>query len=474
VRVFLPRGKPETFGVSSGRLLEFVAAVDQEIDSLHSLVLVRHGHVVAEGYWKPYDARTPHMLWSLTKSFTSMAVGLAIAEGRFGLNDPILKHFRDLAPARPSANLKAMRVRHLLTMNTGHAMEPPTNDWAGTWKRSFFAHPVPFRPGTHFVYNTPASGILAALVEKTTGMVQAEYLKPRLFQPLGIHDPHWFRDGDGTTFGGFGLHLRTAEIARFGQMLLQKGKWNGQQLIPKSWIEAATAKQTSNGDDPKNDWAQGYGFQFWRCRHGYYRGDGAFGQFCIVFPDHDAVLAITSGTPDMGKVMELIWDKLVPALAPSALPSDAPGRTALAKALGGLSLRPLVFTEKPAPQLQGRTYYFPPSSRKIDRVTVAPGKRGATVLTIQRDGKAWRIACGHGARITNAALLWEDRASLVAASGGWSAADTFTARLVSLDGPPFHTLRLTFSGNRCLLSDEVNVSFGPTRLPDLRGVVGSR
>lgn len=470
----LPRGVPEAHGVSSRTLLTFVAAVDKEIDSLHSLVLVRHGAVVAEGYWKPYDAATPHMLWSLTKSFTSMAVGLAIAEGRFGLNDPILKHFRDLAPARPSANLKAMRVRHLLTMNTGHATEPPTDDWGSTWKRSFFAHPVPFKPGTHFVYNTPASGILAALVEKTTGMVQAEYLRPRLFEPLGIPQPHWFRDGDGTTFGGFGLHLRTAEIAKFGELLLQKGTWNGKQLIPKAWIEAATAKQTSNGDDPKNDWAQGYGYQFWRCRHGYYRADGAFGQFCIVFPDLDAVLAITSGTPDMGKVMDIVWDKLVPALAPSALPHDTPGYTALAKMLRGLSLRPLVCTAKPVKRLRGRSYRFPPSSRKIDRLSIEPGKRGATVLVLQHDGRAWRMTCGHGTWITNAARLWDDRESLLAASGGWSGADTFTARLVSLDGPPVHTLRLTFSGNGCVLSDEVNVSFGPTRLPDLRGVASPK
>jgi CubicO group peptidase (beta-lactamase class C family) len=127
----------------------------------------------------------------------------------------------------------------------------------------------------------------------------------------------------GISTWGWGLMLRTEDIAKFGQLYLQKGKWNGKQLVPAEWIEQATSKQVSNGSDPDRDWDQGYGFQFWRCRHGAYRGDGAFGQFCIVLPEQDSVIAITADTKDMQAQLNVVWDKLLPAFHAAALPADA-------------------------------------------------------------------------------------------------------------------------------------------------------
>src|SRR5207237_1000798 len=198
----------------------------------------------------------------------------------------------------PGANLKAMRIRDLLRMNTGHQTEPPRKP-GEPWTRTFLSQPVPFKPGTHFLYNTSATYMLSAAVQKATGQTVLDYLKPRLFDPLGIEDPAWETSPQGISTGGFGLSVRTEDIANFGQLYLRKGKWHGKQLVPEAWVDAATAPQTSNGSNPKSDWDQGYGYQFWRCRHGAYRGDGAFGQFCIVLPEQDAVLAITSGLRDM-------------------------------------------------------------------------------------------------------------------------------------------------------------------------------
>ncbi|MEK7475706.1 MAG: serine hydrolase [Candidatus Coatesbacteria bacterium] len=469
MNVELPRGELEANGVSPSRLLEFVRGLDAEVDSLHGFVLVRHGRVVAEGAWAPYDADTPHQLWSLTKSFTSMAVGLAISEGRFGLDEPILPHFAADAPADPPANLKAMTVRHLLTMTTGHDPEPPNDQWAKTWKTTFLAQPVPFAPGKHFVYNTPASGMLAALVERTTGMPIADYLKPRLFEPLGIREVIWWKVGDGTTAGGFGLHLRTPEIARFGQLLLQGGEWQGKQLVPRSWIEAATSRQVPNGDDPNNDWNQGYGYQFWMARHGAFRGDGAFGQFCIVMRDQDAVLAVTSGTPDMGKVMQLAWDKLLPALEPGPLKSDPKGVRALGRVLAGLTLRPVASVSKPAANLVGRRFRFPDNPRGIGRIGVGPRKGGATPLDLLLGGRERTIRCGGGTWIRGHLPGEGGLEEPVAVSGGWTAPDTFTARIAHLDSSFVDTIRLVFSGDELTLEQEMNVSFGPPRLPDLRG-----
>ena len=294
----LPRSSPEAQGVSSSAVAEFVDAADKSIKFMNSFMLVRHGHVVAEGWWAPYDAGSPHSLYSLSKSFTSTAVGLAIAEGKLSVDDEVLKFFPEDAPAEPSSNLKAMRVSDLLRMSTGHQTEPPRTPQQ-PWTKSFLAHPVPFKPGTHFLYNTSATYMLSAIVQKVTGATVLDYLKPRLFEPLGIDHPTWEASPQGISAGGFGLSVRTEDIARFGQLYLQKGEWHGKPLVPAAWVEAATARQTSNGSSPKSDWDQGYGYQFWRSRHGAYRGDGAFGQFCIVLPEQDAVIAITSGVKDM-------------------------------------------------------------------------------------------------------------------------------------------------------------------------------
>jgi CubicO group peptidase (beta-lactamase class C family) len=279
----LSRSSPEAQGIASGEILGFIEAAERELDALHSFMLVRHGHVVAEGWWAPYGPERPHTLYSLSKSFTSTAVGIAVAEGRMTVHDLVLSYFPEHAPAEPSAQLKAMRVRDLLRMATGHHTEPvlrAETNWIG----AFLAQEVAHKPGTFFLYNTPATFMLSAMVQKATGMTVLDYLRPRLFEPLGIAHPEWGTSPEGITLGGYGLSVRTEDIARFGQLFLQKGQWQGRQLVPAAWVEEATARQTANGSNPASDWDQGYGYQFWRCRHNAYRGDGAFGQYCIVLP----------------------------------------------------------------------------------------------------------------------------------------------------------------------------------------------
>lgn len=317
----LPRSAPEAQGVLSAGVREFIDAVDRDVKSMHSFMLLRHGYVVAEAWWTPESSEKPHVLWSLSKSFTSTAVGLAVAEGKLSVDDPVLSFFPEDAPPQPSANLSAMRVRDLLTMTAGHQDEL---NWRETphWAKAFLAHPVPHKPGTHFRYNTPATYMLSAIVQQTTGETVLDYLTPRLFEPLGIDKPIWETSPQEISIGGYGLYLRTEDIAKFGQLYLQRGRWNGKQLIPAAWIEQATGRQVSNGSDPGRDWEQGYGFQFWRCRHGAYRGDGKDGQFCIVLPEQDAVIAITANSGDMQGQLNIVWDKLLPALTDDALPAN--------------------------------------------------------------------------------------------------------------------------------------------------------
>ena len=331
--------QPGSTGIESSAILAFIEAADKNIDAMNSFMLLRHGHVVAEGWWSPYNAESPHSLYSLSKSFASTAVGLAISEGKLSLDDEVLKFFPEDAPPEPSNNLKSMRVSDLLRMSTGQQSEPPRTS-EQPWTKTFLAQPVPFKPGTHFLYNTSGTYMLSAIVQKATGMTVLDYLRPRLFEPLGIEHPTWETSPQGISAGGFGLSIRTEDIARFGQLYLQKGRWQGKQLVPEAWVEAATARQTSNGSNPKSDWDQGYGYQFWRCRHGAYRGDGAFGQYCVVLPEQDAVLAITSGVKDMQAVLNLVWDKLLPGMKSSPLAPDDGARKKLQGRLKGAVASP--------------------------------------------------------------------------------------------------------------------------------------
>ncbi len=338
----LPRSTPEAQGISSKSIGEFLETVDK-IHTLHSFMIVRHGHVIAEGWWSPEAADKPHVLWSLSKSFNSTAVGLAIAEGKLSLDDPVLKFFPADAPADPSDNLKAMKVRDLLTMTCGHDIEPKITDHAPTVKQ-FLVHPVPHPPGTHFKYNTFGSYLLSAIVTKTTGQTTLDFLKPRLFEPLGIENPKWDASPEGPSLGGYGLYLCTEDIAKFGQLYLQKGKWNGKQLLPEKWVEQATSKQVPNDQEGHAgigiDWQQGYGFQFWRCTHHAFRGDGRAGQLCVVIPEKDAVIAITADTNSFQTEMNAIWEQLLPAFGADALPADAAGQEKLKQAVTNLAAHP--------------------------------------------------------------------------------------------------------------------------------------
>ncbi len=339
----LPRSTPEEQGVSSAAIRAFIEAADEKINTLHSFMLVRHGHVIAESWWKPETAESQHIMWSLSKSYNATAVGLAAAEGKLNLDDPVLKFFPKEAPANPSDNLKAMRVRDLLTMSCGHETQPKFDLKLGPSVKGFLEHPVKHQPGTYFHYNTPGSYMLSAIVTKATGETVLEYLKPRLFDPLGIQDPKWDTTAEGYNIGGYGLFIRTEDIAKFGQLYLQKGQWNGEQLLPNNWIKAATMKQVENDYAPSGrtaDWQQGYGFQFWQCQHNAYRGDGRDGQICLVIPEHDVVIAITAKTGQMQTELDLVWEILLPAFKDKALPANDSELAKLKATASGLTAHP--------------------------------------------------------------------------------------------------------------------------------------
>ncbi len=471
----LQRATPESQGIASSAILKFVEAAESRIHELHSFMLLRHGHVVAEGWWSPYKREDPHMLFSLSKSFTATAVGLAVAEGCFSLDDKVLSFFPDDAPAKVSKNLAALKVRHLLSMSTGHdedttphMVERPD----GNWTRGFFEVPVLHKPGTHFLYNTGATYMLSAIVQKTTGKKLTEYLKPRLFKPLGIEKATWEISPQGINTGGFGLTITTEDIARFGQLYLQKGMWEGKQIISEAWADEATAFHISNGDNPESDWNQGYGYQFWRCRHNAYRGDGAFGQYCIVMPEQDAVLAITSGVGDMQEPLNLVWDILLPAMKEKAVRANKSAQDALTQKLSGLSIAPIQgkATSSIAAKQSGRVYKLTVNKLNLKTLALNFTKSGSTV-TMKRGRIEETIRCGYGTWQADQTRLLnqphETKPIPVVTSGAWTAKDTFTMVIRAHQTPFFQTFVCKFGGEQLTVETRVNVAFEPPPNADI-------
>lgn len=328
----LARSTPEAQEVSAQAILDFLGAIEREKIELHSFMMLRHGKVIAEGWWEPYGAELVHTMYSMSKSFTSTAVGFAVAEGKLSVEDKVVSFFPDDLPAQVSENLAAMRVKDLLTMSTGNEKEPTgAVVKEENWVRTFLAQNIAHKPGTQFMYNSAATYVCSAIVQKVTGQTILDYLTPRLFTPLGISGMKWETCPRGINTGGWGLSIQTEGLAKFGQLLLQKGKWNGKQIIPAAWIDEATRFHIQQpGEDKKdrpkakNDWLQGYGYQFWRCQNGAFRGDGAFGQFTIVMPEQDAVIVMTSENKNMQGQIDLVWKHLLPAFETKA-PSPALG-----------------------------------------------------------------------------------------------------------------------------------------------------
>lgn len=466
----LPRTTPEQQGIASAAILRFVEALDSQIHEPHSFMLLRHGSVVAEGWWSPYAPEHPHMMFSVSKSFTSTAVGLAVAEERFSIDDFVLSFFPAEAPADPSEYLTQMRVRDLLNMSTGHADDSFNYMMAredGNWIKGFFDTPIPHAPGTHFLYDTGATYMLAALLYKVTGIGLVEYLQPRLFTPLGIENATWDESPQGIAIGGYGLNIKTEDLARFGQLYLQRGRWNDVQLLPEAWIEAATSTQIANGDSSApSDWTQGYGYQFWRCRHGAYQASGVFGQDCIVMPEQDAVLALTSGVDvfEVQGLLDVVWDNLLPAFAAEPLPENPDAHEALVKQLSLLSLPPAhgQGISPLAARVSGRTFEVDTNALKIEAVTLNFAQAGCTVRLKTPTGEE-TLSCGydawqHGQTSVFNSRWIPDGFTPIVASGGWMTVDCFTMIVRLYKTPFFHTLEFNFIGDEMMIETRINAS----------------
>jgi CubicO group peptidase (beta-lactamase class C family) len=432
----LPRSTPAAAGVSSRAIAALLDRLEAESVELHSIMVVRHGQVIAEGWWAPYSAERPHLLYSLTKSFTSIAVGLAIADGRLSLDDRVVDVLPDHVPAGIGEQGRRLTVHHLLSMTAGHG----TDTLAEAWRlepddlvRGFLRVPFAAPEGTRHTYDNATTYVLARMVERVTGRDLPGLLDDRLFKPLGVDHAEWDRVASGAAFGFHGLHLTTEAVAAFGELLLRGGVGGGRQLVPREWVELATSRhvETTQVEDwsPNPDILCGYGYQFWMTRHGY-RGAGAFGQQCLVVPAHDLVVVVTGTESPEVAMPGALWDCLLPGM-------DDPGSgrddEILAERLRRLSLAPVSGAAAPSRS----------ATATIDGSAADSPLPDGTPIAVEPVDGGWHLRLGPSITVAAGHGEWRESAPLgraVVAAGAWQGG-TFVADIYVITSP--HRVRLT-------------------------------
>ena len=439
----LPRSTPEEQGIPSDAVLRMLRRWVDEDNEPHGVVVVRHGTVVAQGSWAPYRAEGVQLVYSVSKTFLACAAALAAQAGLLARDERLVDVFPEAASA---AGPRAARltVEDLLCMSTGHHVDTldTVPGLAGGGEEAiapFLATEPDEEPGSWFLYHNGASRVLALAVQRRTGARLVDYLRPRLLDPLGITDCAW-STWSGTDLGFSGVHVTTEAVARLGLLLLRDGVWQGRRLLPAGWVGTASAALADTAHHPGTaDWQVGYGHQLWRCRPDGFRADGAYGQFALVLPHHDLVVATTACTETTQEVLDAVWEELLPALSGTPLPPDPDAHARLVAALETASL-PTTASAVPTPSGGGPWAFAhspTPEHPGLTAVEVRAGDHGWQLVV--DDGEPLTVACGDG--------RWPDAVgSPFVATGGWVAPGVFEATVVAVQTP--HSLHLRCADGR--------------------------
>ena len=417
---------PGKQGVDAGGVLGFIDAIEEAPDiEPHGLIIQRHGKRIVEAYWRPHDRGRSRLLYSLSKTFTGTALALQIGEGRLSLEDRVSDYLPELFDTADDG-LRDLRIRHIASMATGHNRE--------TWQearerdprdavRGFLQIPPDAEPGTLFAYNQPPVLTLATILQRLAGESLTAYLRPRLFDPLGIGEVSSRQYRPGIDYGFSGIYTSLDAVARLGQLYLDDGKSDGRRLLPEGWVSQASSVQVANPANIEPDWRQGYGFQLWMSRHGY-RGDGACGQYMVVLPEYDAVIAMFSCTANMQAVLDLMWTHLLPAMANEITGAEKVD-VALADRLESLAL----------PTAAARYGGHAPGALS-GSFRVAPGaKSHSTIDSIDLQGSRMLIHEGESTLSIPLSMDWTPAGDFISASAAQSADGCLNVDLVFLATP---------------------------------------
>lgn len=396
---------PETVGIPSQAVLNFIDELDYTGLCMHGVIMIKDGKVFTEGYYAPFHADFPHRMFSISKSFTSVAIGLLQEEGKLSLDDRICDHFPDkLPPDGVHPYIAETTIRDMLRMASPHKSTTYKLMECDDWVKTFF-HVEPVRyPGTSFLYDTSASHVLAALVQRLSGMTVLDYLKVKVFDKLGCTGEfRWLKDPVGICQGGSGLICTLRDMTRFALMCMNDGVYDGMQIVPKEYIREATSKQISTCLQYGIEEQQGYGYQFWRCRNNGFAMYGMGGQLAICLPDYDFILttiADNQGIPNgIQGVYEALWKHILPCLKEkrSNIEVDKAACEKLKQRLSTLKVKPVEgsATSAVADEIKGKRYIMSPNPMGISECRIELGKDEGTFYYSNETGDH-RISFGIG------------------------------------------------------------------------------
>ncbi len=295
-------------GISTKAVESYVKECADNGIFIRTLQVVKGKEPLVRMAFKPYDLDAPMHLYSLSKTFTSLAVGMCVDDGKLSVDDKLCDIFPDKMPKVMTDALKKMTLHDLLSMQSGHAACVLSEmRWAEDSIRAFFEQPTAYEPGTTFVYSAAATCVCAAAVERVTGMKLVDFLDERLFKKLDIKKPVWRECRVGQTLGGIGLELSNSDVLKLGILLKNKGIYNGERIVSEDYVNKATSRQSVNSNNGSSDWCAGYGYQIWLNERGGYRGDGACGQLCVVMPEEDIVVTLMGEVSNMPLELTLLF-----------------------------------------------------------------------------------------------------------------------------------------------------------------------
>lgn len=388
----LRRSTPEQQGVPSQRILNLLDSITaQPYTQLHNIIIMRHGQVIAEKAVTPYRPEYGHTLYSCSKTFTAAAVGLAIEDSLLTLDDHLIDFFPEDLPDSISEDLASITVQQLLTMTSGLPVDTEMRTFTQRWIQAYLAKTVRYTPGSHFAYDSISTYLLSAIVQQVTGQTVMQLLDRRVFQYMHINKVAWEESPEGITCGGWGLWLQCESMAKFGQLLLNRGQWAGDQLLPAEWVDQMmTSHVAMRGDD--------YGFQMWACENGDviegFRADGAYGQYIYVLPRYDMVIAITQALrSNSGHQRQLIYRELLPYVQDEVLP-QSPAYLSLKEKTYSLPF-PAQGWFSSSKHLAPITVQLDDNSMGWRTVTITPGKRTLSIKITDTAGRTYTVNYGY-------------------------------------------------------------------------------
>ncbi len=374
---FFPVSTPEKEGIPSKAIENYVQGILDEKLAMHSVMIIRHGKVVFEKYWKPFDKDFRHRLYSCSKSFTSVAIGYLAGKGLLSLDDRIVKYFPEKVMGRTiDPYLDQCTIRDLLRMSSAYTKGANYGVDEPDWAETFFNDEVSHVPGSVFSYCTSGTTILCYIIRKVAGKNFIEVLRP-VFDEIGVgEDIFCVETPDGTEWGGSGVCATAREFAQFANLCMHYGEHEGRQILPRDYMIEATSKQIDNSlYASSDDFGQGYGYQFWMLRHGGFAFYGMGGQYALCFPEKD-LLIVTTGYEELmitGRKQAIftgLWAKLFPYVSDEPLPEDAAANASLEKLGDSLELE-YVNGEKTSPivpEINGKWYLMRENHMGIKRV----------------------------------------------------------------------------------------------------------